>query len=275
MVRLKFTIHPLFFIFGLYFAITGKVFSFLAFTISAVIHELGHFFASERYGYALDKIVLMPYGAVIKGDLLDIKLIDEVKIALAGPLINICVWLFCVAMWWRIPSVYPFTELMATSSLYLAVINLLPCYPLDGGRVLFALLSIKLGRKKAKKIAKSLSILLATLLFGLFIYSIFVSINLSLLFFTAFILFGVFSSYGSNYIRLYSALNFSVKTFSVIKRVAVNSALPVKQLYRLIDADYYIELVVIDGEKETVISGEKLAKILESASPYALLKEVI
>ena len=51
MGRLKVSIHPLFFIFGLYFALTGKVFSFLIFTLTAVIHEFGHAFVSDRLGY--------------------------------------------------------------------------------------------------------------------------------------------------------------------------------------------------------------------------------
>jgi stage IV sporulation protein FB len=216
MAGLKFTIHPLFFIFGLYFAVTGKVFSFLAFTFSAVIHELGHYYASERYGYSLNKIVLMPYGAIIKGDALDLKYKDEIIIALAGPFINICTWLFCASLWWIIPDSYPYTELMATSSLALFVINLLPCYPLDGGRVLLATLSLFLDRKKAKKIAKVISVTFAIALIILFIYSLFVAVNISLLLFAVFILAGAFSFGGSDYVKTYSSVYLGVKTYKTI-----------------------------------------------------------
>lgn len=85
MAKLKITIHPLFFVFGLYFAFTGKVYSFLLSVLCALIHEFGHFLASERYGYKLSRIVLMPYGAVISGDdFSPFRYSDEIMISLAG-----------------------------------------------------------------------------------------------------------------------------------------------------------------------------------------------
>jgi len=61
---MRISIHPLFFLFGIYFALRGKVFLFLNFTLTALIHELGHAIAAERLGYKMNKISLMPYGAV-------------------------------------------------------------------------------------------------------------------------------------------------------------------------------------------------------------------
>ncbi len=275
MARLKFRVHPLFYIFGLYFALTGKVFSFLAYTFSAIIHELGHYFTSERFGYKLDKIVLMPYGAVIKGDISNLRYKDEILIAIAGPLTNLCVAVACVALWWLFPSVYPFTELMATSSFALVAVNLLPCYPLDGGRVLYATLSIRLERKKAKKIAKIVSLVVAVLLFGLFVYSIFVKVNLSLLFFSIFVFSGAFSFGGSNYVKVYESLKNEVKTQLPIKRIAISENMQVRAIYRLISEDYYLELAVYSNGILREITSEKLAFILENANPYSLIKEVI
>ena len=85
MAKLRLSIHPLFFIFGLYFAITGRVFVFLTYTVVAVIHELGHSVAAARLGYRLNRIVLMPYGAVVSGDIKDLSFRDEIEVALAGP----------------------------------------------------------------------------------------------------------------------------------------------------------------------------------------------
>ena len=47
---MKFSIHPLFFVFGLYFALTGKVFLFLTATLTALLHEFGHALAAEKLG---------------------------------------------------------------------------------------------------------------------------------------------------------------------------------------------------------------------------------
>ena len=142
MDKLKFTIHPLFFIFGLYFAFIGKVFSFLVYTLVAVMHEFGHFYASSKLGYKLNRIVLMPYGALISGNLEDVSYKDEALIALAGPLVNTITALFFAGLWWFFPSTYPYTELAFFASISIAIINLLPCHPLDGGRFLSSTLSL-------------------------------------------------------------------------------------------------------------------------------------
>ena len=184
MADLKFKIHPLFFVFGLYFALIGKVFSFLIFTLVALEHELGHFFASQKLGYKLNKITLLPYGAIIKGDLLGLKYKDECKIALAGPLINFYTALLFIALWWIFPSLYTYTDVIVFASVSLAVINLLPCYPLDGGRFLYATLSIYFSRKTAKLVVNILGITLSLILMGLFVYSIFTSLNITILFFS-------------------------------------------------------------------------------------------
>ena len=88
---LRLYVHPLFLIFGAYYALTGKILIFIIYTLSAVVHELGHSFAAAGLGYRLNKITLMPFGAVASGDIDGLKLKDEIKIALAGPLINLAI----------------------------------------------------------------------------------------------------------------------------------------------------------------------------------------
>ena len=187
MGKLKLTIHPLFFVFGLYFAFLGKVFSFLTFTITAIIHELGHAYTSARLGYSLNRIVLMPYGALISGDIENVSYKDELLVAISGPLINGVIGVFFVALWWFFPETYPYTDTAVFACFSLAVINLFPAYPLDGGRTLLATLSLIMDRKTALKITKLIGVLISLLLFGLFIYSIFTSVNVTILFFAMFI----------------------------------------------------------------------------------------
>ena len=128
-VRLK--VHPLVFPFAFYFALTGRIWVFLVYTVSAVIHELGHSFVATKLGYRLNKITLMPFGAVISGNSCDFRPADEIKIALAGPLLNLAVGLLFVALWWFFPESYAFTDLAAEASFSLALVNFIPCYPLD------------------------------------------------------------------------------------------------------------------------------------------------
>ena len=64
-----FRLHPLFFAVGVWYAFTGELFLFLISTIISVQHECAHAFAAAKLGYKLNAIVLMPFGAVIDGDL--------------------------------------------------------------------------------------------------------------------------------------------------------------------------------------------------------------
>lgn len=277
MACLKVSVHPLFFIFGIYFALTGKVFSFLAFTLTACIHEYGHYLASIKFGYELNKITLMPYGAIISGDITDIKYKHECYIALAGPLTNAIIALFFVALWWFIPEVYPYTELIVVANASLALINLLPAYPLDGGRFLNATLSLLIGRKKAKIIVKSLGFLLATALLALFIYSCFTTFNLTILFFSIFTYIGVFNESEANaYVKSYNAFKLDLKTPKQVKKIAVDGDMEVRKLYPLLSGDYYYELIIFSGGKKTaVVSGEKLITLLSTYSGYEKIKNAV
>lgn len=277
MAGLKFKVHPLLIAFGIYFALLGKVFSFLVYTLSAVIHELGHYFQSEKLGYGLKKIILMPYGALITGDIENVKYVDEIKIALAGPIVNLTVALFCVALWWLIPDLYPYTDLIVTANISLAIINLLPCYPLDGGRVLLATLSLLFKRSKAKKVVKILGVVLGAVLFALFVYSLFVSPNFTLLFFSVFMLIGATSTTKeADYIKVFTKIsNSALKRPVSVKKIAVPSTATIKSLFSLASGDCYYELIIIDGDNKKTIEGEKVYELLTEQSPYSTLKEVL
>ncbi|MBE5743130.1 MAG: hypothetical protein E7358_00235 [Clostridiales bacterium] len=273
MVKLRFRIHPLFLIFGIYFAFTGKVFSFLVFTFTAVIHEIGHFIASEKHGYALKRITLMPYGAIIEGNSLDIKLKDEISIALAGPLLNFMVAVIFIAIWWIFPVTYAYTDLAVFANLSIAIINLLPCYPLDGGRVILALLSLKLKRSLALKIVKILGVVISLIGVGLFICSIYIKVNFSLLFFSTFIFVGAVSkSQDGRYLKIFENLKYKkVTSPKEIKNVIISIEQPIKKLYSIISGDYYYVITVIDGDKKILLEGEELYRILSENSGYESL----
>ena len=65
--------HPLFFVFGLYYAVTGKLLTFIIYAVSAVMHEFGHAAAAKRRGYVLNSITLNAYGARLSGNFSSLK----------------------------------------------------------------------------------------------------------------------------------------------------------------------------------------------------------
>ena len=271
MGKLNFSVHPLFFLFGLYFAATGKVFSFLAFTFTAVIHEAGHAFAAEKLGYKLKNVCLMPYGAVISGDVSGLKLRDEIKIVVAGPLINLLLGLSTLALWWIFPETYPYTELMATANFSLFFVNLLPDYPLDGGRLLLAILSLRLKRKTAVKIARATGVALGAGMAGLFVYSLFSTPNLSILFFAFFMIFGALEVRKENaYFAIAESFSLEkIKRGKEVKTLAITADYTLKRLYPLLSDEYLYRLIVYKADKtSTVIEPRELAEIFGTRSPY-------
>lgn len=277
-IKYKFYVHPLFYILGIYFAFTGKVFSFLIYTFTALLHELGHAFVSEKLGYMLKKVVLMPYGAVISGDLTGLKFADEISVAMAGPLLNFFVAVFFIATWWLFPDSYAFTDIIVEANLSLALVNLIPVYPLDGGRVLYATIA-KRSEKKAIIVSRILTVILFAVLFGLFVYSTIIKkINITLLFFAIFILVGGFSRGKDNkYVKYYSQFNsYKLKKGQEEKTLIFDKNATVKDLLAKINPDS-LYLVKILDEKDKVIktfSCKKVLKILEEENLYTQLHKI-
>lgn len=277
MVGISFSVHPLFFAFGLYYAITGRIFVFVIYTLSAVAHEIGHSLVAENCGYRLNKIVLMPFGAVAKGDIDGLKLIDEIKIALAGPFLSLAIGLFFVALWWIIPELYAFTDIVAQANFSMALVNFMPVFPLDGGRVLSALLSQKFGEKKSKTICKIVSVIFCSLL----VTSFFITIstpNFSLLFFCAFVVFGTFGKERKNeYVKLFSGFYYqNLKRGMDVKRQAIDKSVTIKKVINLLDKKALNELLVFDGEKQiATLSQRQINKIILNADTYSAIGEYL
>lgn len=274
---IKVSVHPLFFALGFYYALTGKIFVFVIYSLCALSHELGHSIVAQRQGYRLGKIILMPFGAVVTGNVDGLKFTDQIKIALAGPLLNLSVCVFFVAVWWLFPEAYPFTDLVVQANLSMALINLIPAFPLDGGRILSATLSESFGEKKAYIVCKVLGGVLGCTLFGLFVYSIFTEINLSLFFFSLFVLFGAFDrKRGNVYIKLYSGVSEEKLMCGMpVKKVALSVNADVKKLVSLLDLNAINEVVLIkNGQTVRVLQDEDLKNIIENTSVYTKLNEI-
>ena len=272
---ISFSVHPLFFACGLYFSLTGKITTFIIYTLCAILHELGHSIMASKMGYKLKKIKLMPFGAIVSGQAQNVENLQEIKIALAGPITNILVSVFFVALWWVVPELYAFTDIVVEANLSLAIINLLPIFPLDGGRVLLSTLSTFLTRKKSLTICKVIAFIFCFILLLLFFLSIFYTINLSLIFFALFIIFANVSKDNQNvYIRLYLFnIKEKLKKGVVVKKIAVDKEILIKNLLPLLEEEYLIEVAVYDKDKQiTVLSQQKLIKLLESATLKSPLK---
>ena len=271
------SIHPLFYLLGLYYSLTGGIFLFVICTATAVIHELGHSFVASGLGYKLNKITLMPFGAVVSGNTDGLKFIDEVKIALAGPMINLAVSLFFVATWWVYPECYSFTDVIVGANLSMAIVNLLPVYPLDGGRIAFASLGIRLGYDKAFKISRWIGCVFAFVLLGVFIWSVCSGVlNISLLFFSLFVFFGaILRAKENKYVKLFGVMDEqNLKRGTIIKTYAVHKDMKIKRLINLLDERSVNEVVVFDKDKKVALLNQRaIENMIEKANIYSSIAE--
>ena len=266
-------VHPLFLAAGVLSAFTGQLLLFLSAVLAALEHEFAHSIAARSEGYCLDKILLMPYGAVISGDLSGIPPKAEAKVLLAGPLANAFTALAFAALWWLFPETYPYTEAAAEVSLSLFLVNLLPAYPLDGGRLLLLLLA-PLGEPRARLISRIAACLTAGGIFALFVISLFSVPNFSALLFALLLFAGNFG--GGSYRRIAFARGRTFSRGVEEKRVVLSSERTAGECVRYLREDKYLVLIVYeDGEYLGELTEGELFAVLEEGGYSRTLKEAL
>ena len=281
--RMHLRLHPLFLALGIFYALKGELFLFFMSTLVALQHECAHAFAAAKLGYKLHAIVLMPFGAVIDGDLRSVSLKDEIIIALCGPLCNLVTAAFFVALWWLTPTMYAFTDTACYSSLTIALVNLLPAYPLDGGRILRCSLARifqkrTLSEAKAESRATAICRML-TLLFSVAFFTLFIiqccrkQPNLSALIFGIFLFVGGLGTANKN--AVYERIDFSAKNAlkrgAEIRRIAVLDSCPIKDVLRFIAKGNFLVLEVYDKDENHLfdLSQNQLSDLfLHAKTPY-------
>ncbi len=128
-----------------------------------VAHEFGHALTARRYGIKTPDITLLPIGGMARLERMPEKPAQEITVALAGPAVNIVIWLVLTLILGAKTSITGFTDIenveigflqrLAVVNLFLALFNLLPAFPMDGGRVFRAFLALSMDRARATRIA--------------------------------------------------------------------------------------------------------------------------
>ncbi|MGG6313509.1 M50 family metallopeptidase [Paenibacillus macerans] len=142
---IKISFHPLFVIIMLTSVLTGHFLELLALFAIVFIHELGHVVAARLFGITVLSVQLLPFGGVaVMEDTGHLTAGREMAIALAGPLQNVLMIGASLALHAARLWDGPFLDYFIQSNLLIALFNLLPILPLDGGKISQALCSLLL-----------------------------------------------------------------------------------------------------------------------------------
>lgn len=231
----------------------------LALFACVVLHEYGHALTARRYNIATRRITLYPIGGIASLESMPEKPAQELLVAAAGPLVNVVI----AALLWaylhfsgQMPDFaamqeadsaeleamrLPFAFNLLLANLILILFNLIPAFPLDGGRMLRALLAFRLERARATRIAATIGQLLAM---GFILFGIFYNFWL--------VIIGFFVYLGAGSEASYETIRTGLTGFTVRDVVMRNFSLlqPDDSLERA------VQLLLNSQEEEFVVAGE-------------------
>ena len=280
MKKFKFMIHPLFIVLSALLVYFGYFFLLLSYIITVILHEFAHSFVASKLGYKLNQINLMPHGASLSGDNRFFSARDEVLVAIAGPALNIILAILGCAVWWIFPSTYFYTQQFVYANVVTAVINFLPIFPLDGGRVLLAVMSKNGQRTKAIKRVRLIGIMLSSVILVGFVMTVFFTPNYTMLIFGSFLFITSIledkQAYYSH-IGLFESKSSHLNRGLKLRALAVSQNIPLYKLISAVTPDSITEFNVIDENYKVIgkISELQLEKLIQIYPASTTLKLIL
>lgn len=193
---MRIRIHLKIFIFVLIFLLTNQIKIYGILMLFALIHELGHMLVGILLGFKPTKLEIMPYGVSVgfeikcedynkkvkKANMLAVK---KLIIALAGPLTNFIITVIFLIINKNLFGIE--RNLVIYANILIGIFNLIPIYPLDGGRVIKNIIHITVGLKKSYEYTNQISKVTICILTGICSITILYIRNIAILLILAYL----------------------------------------------------------------------------------------
>ncbi|MBR2221032.1 MAG: M50 family metallopeptidase [Clostridia bacterium] len=275
----KFALHPLFLLLGIGMILCGFAWVFFTYLLVALLHEAAHATVARKLGYSLSGLYLMPYGAglSLSQHFADEK--DEILIAAAGPIFNFALAFFTISLWWIFPSIFGATQHFVYANIITGMLNLFPAYPLDGGRILTSILTIKNhSRKHALRVCFVFNYALAGIFVVIFLSNIFE--NITFLIFAIFVFLGTLDSkFAGNYTLKnfpFFEGNFPQDGQVAIHHFAITDETEIYKLARYLKKNKLNLAYVIDANhKIKILNQSTIINLFSKYPAHTKIKEII
>jgi Zn-dependent protease/CBS domain-containing protein len=253
--------------------------------LCVLLHEFGHALAAKAYGIKTADITMMPMGGVARLERMPEKPIEELVVVIAGPLVNLAIALLLGAVllftggrlgsqiFAETPQIPNLLAWLFAANIAMFLFNLIPAFPLDGGRILRALLATQMDYAKATQVAASIGQGLALVL-GLI--GLFNPGYVMLILIAVFIYMGAESE--SSFVQMrHATIGLPVSSAMVTRFATLNQGATLDQAIDALLGSSQHEFPVLDdnGGFAGLLTKHDLLVALRKAGPELPVKEVM
>lgn len=268
------TVHPVFLAYLTVLFFCGAERTAFLLVGVVLLHEVGHFAVAKKVGIKLSDVVLYPYGAVMDTDC-DSSEPGSWKVAIAGPLVNLALALLGLLV--MLVGGGEMAIDFVNANLTVCIFNLLPVYPLDGGRAILARSKKPLRTIKILRLA---GVVVASLLLLLFALSIVFGLNLTFGVMSVFLFIGAIAGVeremGGRVAKLLLSRDKNYRDGVPVVTYACNDSTPVHKVLSKLSPNRVTEIIVVGerGEKR-VVNEEDFLNFARESAPDSTLKDML
>ncbi|MCL2570480.1 MAG: site-2 protease family protein [Firmicutes bacterium] len=248
---MKIFFHPLFVVFVILAFFAGVGGFALALIIAVLVHEFSHIIAASHFGIRTKQLCLLPFGAQVEINAAFLVKRERIIILLAGSFGNMIFAVLLGSLLWLFPMFFVSLEILIIANAIPSILNLLPIYPLDGGKI-FAMLSARSQRFIQ---------IFSNLLFALCIVIGFIFLNLMLILFSVTMLFMINLDFKNS--TFVSKFNHQ-KKIGKIHEIAITSDATLFDMYKSLSKTAYTKFIITDKQNKVIYENDLEQLLLEN-----------